>query len=127
MRSTATVTNSLLVLGAVMACTLIAGEVAARDVTVAVRVPATGLDLTRPADVHKLYERLEYAAWEVCTHGNQVALAPVSNVKACSEKALADAVRFVNRPLLTQIYLKTHTLAEAAAYGIAVPAQVVAK
>ena len=125
MRST--VTKSLLVLGVATACTLAARELAARDVTVAIRVPATGLDLRRPADAQKLYERLEYAAWEVCTHGNQVALAPVSNVKTCTEKALADAIRSVNRPLLTQIYLKTHSPAEAAAYGIAVPAQIAAK
>jgi len=127
MRSTVTIANSLLVLGVVTACTLLAGEVAARDVTVAIHVPATGLDLRRPADAHKLYERLEYAAREVCTNGDQVGLAPVPDVKACTEKALADAVRSVNRPPLTLIYLKTHTLAEAAAYGIAVPPQVAAK
>jgi UrcA family protein len=110
-----------------MACTLVAGEVAARDVTVAIHVTTTGLDLRQPADAHKLYVRLENAAWQACTNGNQVALAPVPNVRACSEKALADAIRSVNQPLLTKIYLETHSLAEAAAYGIPVPAQIAAK
>jgi UrcA family protein len=128
MSSQAAVINSRFALGAAIACsTLIAGNVAARDVTVAIKVQTRGLDLNRPAVARQLYMRLEYAAWQVCTHGNQVALAPVSNPRACHEKALADAVRSVNRPLLTQVYLTTHTLGEAAAHGIEVPAQVAAK
>ena len=43
------------------------------------------------------------------------------------EDALGQAVRFVKRPLLTQIYLQTHTLREAAARGIDVSVQLASK
>jgi hypothetical protein len=63
----------------------------------------------------------------VCTHGNRVDLVPADNEKRCYEKALGDALRAAKMPLLTQIYLETHTLQDAAARGIEVPAQVASK
>ena len=69
------------VLGAaVVACTLFAGAVAAKDqeFTVAYRVTTQGLDLSRPAGAHELYSRLKHAAQVVCTHGMRVGLKPVS-------------------------------------------------
>jgi UrcA family protein len=51
------------VLGAaVVACTLFAGSVAAKDVTVAIQVSTQGLDLNQPADARELYRRLQKAA-----------------------------------------------------------------
>ena len=47
---------------------------------------------------------------------------PPQTQRGCYEKALADAIRSANLPLLTQVYLETHTLREAAAHGIDVPA-----
>jgi hypothetical protein len=44
----------------------------------------------------------------------------------CYQKALGEAVHASNKPLVTQIYLATHTLQEAASHGIE-PAQLVAK
>ena len=118
------------VLGAVaVASTLFAGNVAAanREFTVAIPVSTKGLDLKQAAGAHELYQRLQYAAWEVCRPNARVALEPVADLKGCSEKALADAVRSIKQPLLTQIYLETHPLREAAARGIQVPAQIAAK
>ena len=118
------------VLGAVLvACTLFAGSVAAKDqeFTVAYRVSTQGLDLSQPAGAQELYSRLKHAAEVVCTHGMRVDLKPVADPKGCFEKALADAVRSAHMPLVTQAYLATHTLEQAAARGIDVPVQVAAK
>ncbi len=112
-----------------IAGTLCAGTVAADDhkVIVAIPVNAQGLDLTKSAGAQALYQRLEYAAYVACTRANRVGLAPSPDVRGCSEKALANAVRAANTPLLTQAYLVKHTLREALARGIEVPAELAAK
>jgi UrcA family protein len=112
---------------AIVACSLIAGSVAAKDVTVAIRVSARGLDLSQHAGAHEFYSRLKHAAKIVCTHGMRVGLQPAADQKGCYEKALGSAVRSANSPLLTQVYLQTHTPQEATALGIDVPVQVAAK
>lgn len=129
MYSKAVLVSAWPVLGAIVACTLFAGTVAAKDqeVTVAYRVGAQGLDLRQPAGAHEFYSRLKHAAEVVCTHGNRVGLAPVADSKGCYEKALGRAVRAANLELVTQIYLQTHTWQEAAAFEIGVPVQVAAK
>jgi UrcA family protein len=110
---------------AAVVCTLFGGNVSAKDhsVTVAIAVSTQGLDLNQAADAQTFYTRLENAAWVACTRGNRVNLVPVDDVKGCYEKALGGAIRSANAPTLTQIYLATHTLQEAAARGIDVPAQ----
>jgi UrcA family protein len=116
------------VLGAAaVACALFVGNVAAEDrtVTVAIYVSTRGLDLSQPAGAHEFYTRLQRAARVACTHGNRVDLAPA--LEGCYEKALGDAIRSANQPLVTQVYLETHTVREAAAHGIDVPAQMAAK
>ena len=115
--------------GAALACAVFTGNVAAKDhnVTVAIHVSTEGLDLNQPAGAQKFYARLQHAAWVVCTHGNRVDLVPLDDPQGCYEKALADAMRSANQPLLTQIYLETHTLREAAAHGIDVPVAIAAK
>jgi UrcA family protein len=114
---------------AAVACTLFAGNVAAegREVRVAIHVSTQGLDLNQPAGAHQFYTLLKQAALVACTHGNRVDLAPPPNPKECYEKALADAIRSVNLPVLTHVYLETHTLGEAAARGIEMPVQVAVK
>jgi UrcA family protein len=120
--------NARAVLGAaVVAGTLCAGSVAADPVTVASRVTTQGLDLSQPAGARELYLRLQHAARVVCTHGMRVDLAPSPNPQGCYEKALGDAIRSANLPLLTQVYLQTHTLRDAAALGIELPVQMAAK
>ena len=113
--------------GAAVACALCAGNVAAKDVTVAIHVSTQGLDLSQPADARTVYTRLQNAAAYVCTRGDPVNLAPVDNLKRCIEDALAGAIRSAKIPMLTQIYLDTHTPLEAARHGIESPAQVAAK
>jgi UrcA family protein len=122
-------TRASAVLGAIAACTLFTGVAAAKDpeVTVAYQVSTQGLDLNKPSGARELYSRLKHAADVVCTHGMRVDLAPPSDQQACYEQALGQAVRYIKRPLLTQVYLETHTLREAAARGIDVPVQLASK
>jgi UrcA family protein len=114
---------------AALVCTLIAGNVAAKDhkVVVAIHVSAQGLDLSQPADALTFYTRLKQAAWVACTDGNRVDLVPSDNLLGCYEKALGGAIRSAGVPMLTRIYLGNHTLQQAAALGILLPAQTVAK
>jgi UrcA family protein len=108
---------------------LFAGSVAAKDqeLTVAYRARTQGLDLSQAAGARTFYLRLQHAAEVVCTHGMRVDLKPVTDKGACYEKALGNAIRSANQPLLTQVYLQTHTLRDAAALGIELPVQVAAK
>ena len=115
------------ILGAAIACAFSAGNVSAKEVTVSVQVSHKGLDLSKPADAQRFYTRLQNAAWLVCTRGTRADLLPSDDPIRCVQKALGDAVRASNKPLVTQIYLATHTLQEAAAHGIEVPATVAAK
>jgi UrcA family protein len=126
---TVVVSARSLVGAAAVACTLFAGTAAAKDhnVTVAIHVSTQGLDLSQPADAQTFYSRLERAAWVACTGGNRVDLVPADNPKGCYEKALGGAVRSAGAPMLTQVYLYDHTLKEAVARGIRVPAQIAAK
>jgi UrcA family protein len=114
---------------AAVACTLVGGNVAARDlnVVVAIHVSTQGLDLSRPADAQTFYTRLESAARVACTSGDRVNLEPVDDLQGCYEKALGGAIRSAKIPMLTQIYLTNHTLQDAVAFGIQVPAQTAAK
>jgi len=118
-----------ILVAAAVACALSAGNVAAKEhtVTVSVQISERGLDLSKPADAQRFYTRLQNAAWLVCTRGTRADLLPSDDPIRCVQKALGDAVRASNKPLVTQIYLATHTLQEAAAHGIELPATVAAK
>jgi UrcA family protein len=125
-----TAMNALSVLGAVaVMCTLVAGKVSAgdRDVTVVIHVNAHGLDLSQPVGAKELYERIENAAYIACTRANRVGLEPSNDPSGCYEKALGEAIGSVNVRLLSQAYLATHTVRDAMAHGINVPAQMAAK
>jgi len=104
---------------AALTCVLAGNAVASdHNVTVALHVSTQGLDLRQPADARAFYTRLENAAWVACTRGNRADLVPVENPKRCYEDSLGSAIRAARQPLLTQIYLSTHTLQEAALQGI---------
>lgn len=123
-------TRALSLAGATaLACAAIAGNVSASEHVVPVSVPVNsqGLDLTKFDDARTFYIRLKNAAWVVCTRGTRVDLAPVADFRGCYEKALGDAVRSARTPLVTQLYLATHTMQEAAALGIQLPEQVAVK
>jgi UrcA family protein len=106
-------------LGAALICMLLSGALAAQDrmVTIAVPVSAHGLDLTRMKDAQTFYTRLQTAAWVACSSGDRVDLVPVDDYKGCYEKALASAIRSAKAPLITQLYLSTHTFEETVAQG----------
>ena len=97
------------------------------EVTVKDSVGITDLDLNQPAGARILYGRLRAAARYVCGPSIRVGLEMPTDFQDCYQKALSDAVRSVNRPQLTRIYLATHTLQDASAHGIDVSAQVAAK
>jgi UrcA family protein len=120
---------SSLVGAAALVCSCFVGNASAAGhvVTVSVPVSSQGLDLSKPDDAETFYVRLKNAAWVVCTRGTRVDLVPSDNVKGCYEKALGQAVRSVAAPMVTQLYLGTHTLKEAATYGIQLPAQFAVK
>jgi UrcA family protein len=108
---------------------LFAGNALAASHSVIVSAPinTSGLDLSRPADVRRLYRRVKGAAEYLCGTSNRVGLAPADDLKGCYEVALADAIRSAKIPMLTQIYLNTHSLQEAKARGIEIPPQVSAR
>jgi len=114
--------------GPVLACALTCSAVAGDKFHVIVfkRIDTAGLDLNRAADAQTLYTRIRHAADDVCTRGNRVDLLPVDSPKRCYEKALGDAVRSTGSPMLTQIYLGTHSLQEAKAHGIEAPSELAA-
>jgi UrcA family protein len=127
--TTNTVRTRLLTCAVAVACAIGAGTAVASDhnVTVAIHVSAQGLHLSRPADARSFYTRIENAAWVACTRGDRVNLVPVDDIDGCYQTALGGAIRSAHAPTLTQIYLTSHTLREAAAFGIEVPAQLAAK
>ncbi len=116
-------------IAAAAACAVLSGPLHAKDheVTVTISVSTTGLDLSQPAGAREVYRRLQRAAVTACGDGRRVGLEPVASVHGCYEQALGDAIRSANVPLLTQVYLETHSPREAAAHGIDVPVQVAAK
>lgn len=115
--------------GAAVTCALIAGHAFAdaRNVVVAIPVSAAGLDVRHAAGAQELYARIKQAAWVGCTRADRVGLAPVADPKECYETAIGNAVRSANVPQLTQAYLASHTLREAATRGIEAPAQFATK
>ncbi len=114
---------------AAAACAALSGPVHAKDheVTVKISVSTAGLDLTQPAGAREVYRRLRLAALTACGDGGRVGLEPVASVHGCYEKALGEAVRSAHQPQLSIVYLATHTIRNAAAYGIEVPVRVAAE
>jgi len=108
---------------AVAACAVLSGPVQANDHEVTVRIPAStaGLDPSQPADARELYARLRKAARIACTHGMRVDLEPATSFLGCYETALGNAVHSAHQPQLSIVYLATHTVRDAATYGIEVP------
>lgn len=110
-------------IAAVVVCAALSGPVHAKDheVTVKISVSTAGLDLTQPAGAREVYRRLRLAALTACGDGGRVDLEPVASVHGCYEKALGEAVRSAHQPQLSVVYLATHTIRNAATYGIEVP------
>ena len=118
-------TKPFICFAAVAAYGLLSGAVQAVDheVTVKIAVSTAGLDPSQPAGAREVYRRLQRAARTACGDGDRVGLEPPTSFEVCYEQALGDAVRSVHRPQLSIIYLATHTVRDAATYGIEVPAR----
>jgi len=131
MNTKTTVLSARLLLGTAILSTIFTvgtAAAASHNVTVSIHLSTSGIDLTDPVAARRFYRRIEHAAWMVCTSNTiRVGLEPVDDAKGCTEKALGAAIRSVEAPLLTQIYLANHTLRQAAAQGIEVPAPLAAK
>lgn len=112
-------------LAIIIAGSLVAGIAQANEHTVVISntVSTSGLDLGDSADAQTLYTRLRRAANDVCTRSTRVDVTPTDNLPRCFEKALGNAVRLANSPLVTQAYLANHTLHDAATWGIDLPAE----
>jgi UrcA family protein len=113
---------------AVAACALLLPSVQAdeRVIRLQVRVSTADLDLAQPDAARKLYSRLSKAAYEVCSNPLLVDVPSRTESGSCHERALGNAIRSVDRPQLTSVYLKTHTLQDAAKRGIDVATLMVA-
>ncbi len=131
MYAKATVTRARLLGGATtVACTLFAGDLAAKDkiVTVSVHVSDQGLDLTQPGDAQTFYTRLENAAWVACTRGNRADLHPSTTLKGFYEKALGAAIRSAKARTLTHPDLLANLCASGSCSARdRVPAQIAVK
>jgi len=112
--------------GTAIACALLSAAVHAsgQDVRISVAVSGVGLDLSDPVQARVLYQRLLVAARIACGHSARVGLQPVANYAVCVEKALGDAVGAARRPELAAVYLLSHTVRDAATYGIQIPERV---
>ena len=112
-----------------LVCTLAGGVASASEhiITVGIHVSSAGLDLNQPADARTFYRRIEHAAKIVCKEENRGGLVRIEDYKTCYGKALSTAIRRLRNPLVTRMYLETHTLLEAEAAGIDLPAQLAVK
>jgi UrcA family protein len=118
--------RSFVRLAAVVASITVSGYAAAGSQTVQVSktVSAVGIDVNTPKGARELYLRLKAASERVCGDP-RVGLEPPPS--GCVEGALGDAIRSVNRPQLTLVYLHSHSIQTAEAYRIRIPILVAQK
>jgi UrcA family protein len=74
------------------------------DTPINVPVNYASLDLSTSAGVKILYRRLNVAAGQACEPLNRDDLSLSWRYKACIQRALSNAVRNVDNPMLTQHY-----------------------
>lgn len=65
------------------------------------------LNLGNPKEVEALYKRITVAANSVCEPEDSRTLELRSTVQQCQRQAIADAVKNVNSPALTSLYMVT--------------------
>ena len=118
--------RSLVRLAAVVASIAVSGYAHAGNQTfqVSKTVSAVGVDVNTPEGARELYLRLKAASQYVCTD-HRVGLEPPP--VRCVEDALGNAIRSVDGPQLTLVYLRSHSIHTAQAYGMRIPIMVAAK
>jgi UrcA family protein len=63
------------------------------------------LDLSSPAGIHTLYERIQHAAWRVCQQTVAVQHGPGTiEILKCREAVVDATVRQLNKPALTALH-----------------------
>jgi UrcA family protein len=112
--------QSFIRLAAVLACVTLSGYAEAGDQTVNISqtVSAVGIDVNTPDGARKLYGRLESASRSVCSDHRTGVEPPQAG---CADDALGNAIRSANRSQLTRVYLQSHSVQTAQAYGIRIP------
>jgi UrcA family protein len=66
------------------------------------------LDLSKPQGAETLYRRIRFAAEQVCAPFDGPALYSWVHFHACVDKAIADAVRTVDKPAVLAVYKAKH-------------------
>jgi UrcA family protein len=87
-----------------LTATHLACAATAADTPIQVPVNYAGLDLSTTAGAKVMYARLHAAAEQVCEPLDGADLSLSVRHRACIQKAMSNAVREVDKPLLTQIY-----------------------
>jgi UrcA family protein len=98
------VIRSIVSAALVLTATHIACAATAADTPIQVPVNYAGLDLSTPSGAKVMYARLHAAAEQVCEPLDGADLSLGVRRRACIQKAMSNAVREVDKPLLTQIY-----------------------
>jgi len=93
-------------------------EAGDRPVQVSEAVSTIGLNLNTPEGARELYMRLKAASRRVCRDPRAIVEAASSR---CADDALGRAVGSANRPQLTLIYLRYHSIQVAENHGIRIP------
>jgi UrcA family protein len=106
---------------------LLAQSTLAHEVSISKPISTAGVDFNDPGQVRALYGKLASASRNLCSDTWRVGLEPIANPAACTERALGDAVRVINKQSLTLTYLSQHTMLQAQQYGITVPSALASK
>jgi UrcA family protein len=98
------ITKSILSATLALTGTHVACAADSADTPMHVTVNYSGVDLSTSAGAKVLYARLHAAAEQVCKPLDRADLTMGYRYRGCIESALSNAVREVDKPLLTQYY-----------------------
>lgn len=79
--------------------------VAAEEPTLQRRVSYEDLNLNQAEDAQRLYTRLRNAAKTACRIEPAAGAAAAREMRACTQRALADAIAQIDHPALTELHL----------------------
>ena len=100
------VTASLLLAALTLPGPQLVGAANAADTPIRLVVNYANLDLSTAEGAKALYGRLRAAAEQVCAPLDRADLSLAWRYRACIQTALSNAVRDVDKPLLTQYYIE---------------------
>lgn len=105
---------SKMIFAAAAVATLLAGQALAADKaeSKSAQIPAAGVNFYSRAEVQDFYARITVAAKDVCRIDSKNKYVAESDT-ICVERAVADAVKSADRPLLTAVYQNASTTSVA--------------